>query len=299
MMTDRNNPSEPPLVSIGLPVYNAATYLDQALASLSAQDFASLEILASDNASTDQTPDILARWAAKDPRIKIVRQPRNLGMGGNFSYVRNHARANLYIQAAHDDLWSPTFVTSLYAARQRAPDSLLVVPTVDKMHPDGSHDRRTSPPDLNCLMQRKRIACLLRLAQSGWSYGLFERRALLDSEAARDRFGFEWGNEFVTMLPMILSGRVATCPDAIYFQRQTGSSEERYKPKDLATQKKLRSAFAAEVAQAVQNAGLSTVDRLLLWPALERYIEDHAWKKRRIWRATFSLRRDNGPQPIC
>ena len=102
--------SAPPPVAIGLPVYNGAAFLDEAMASLCAQDFPDLRIVVSDNASTDATPDILATWAARDRRIELHRQRENIGMIGNFAFVRQSADARWFMLAAHDDRWSPGFV---------------------------------------------------------------------------------------------------------------------------------------------------------------------------------------------
>ena len=67
-----------PLITIGLPVYNGAEYLDKALESLSNQKFDGLEILISDNASTDDTPSIIKKWQQTDNRIKSFRQSENI-----------------------------------------------------------------------------------------------------------------------------------------------------------------------------------------------------------------------------
>ena len=65
-MEDR--PKEPP-VTIGLPVFNGADYLEQCVRSLLDQTEADFVILISDNCSTDATPEICARLVTEDPRI--------------------------------------------------------------------------------------------------------------------------------------------------------------------------------------------------------------------------------------
>jgi cellulose synthase/poly-beta-1,6-N-acetylglucosamine synthase-like glycosyltransferase len=66
--------SAPPLVSIGLPVYNGERFLAQALDSLLGQTLGDLEIIVSDNASTDRTAEICKDYAARDARIRYIRQ---------------------------------------------------------------------------------------------------------------------------------------------------------------------------------------------------------------------------------
>jgi len=67
-----------PLVSIGLPVFNGEAYLDEAIRSVLAQSLADLELVISDNASTDRTAEICRDWAATDRRIRYFRNPENL-----------------------------------------------------------------------------------------------------------------------------------------------------------------------------------------------------------------------------
>ena len=75
-MTD--NPGKP-LVSIGLPVYNGQNFLRLAAQSLLAQTYDHIELIISDNASTDATAQICAALAAADPRVRYSRLPGNIG----------------------------------------------------------------------------------------------------------------------------------------------------------------------------------------------------------------------------
>lgn len=99
-----------PQVSIGMPVYNGAKFIHEALDSLLAQTFTDFEMIISDNASTDETEAICREYAAKDQRIKYVRQAENLGAVANFQYVLDEATGEYFMWAAADDVWLPTFV---------------------------------------------------------------------------------------------------------------------------------------------------------------------------------------------
>ena len=103
-------PAQQPRVSMGLPVYNGEQYLATALDSLLAQTFTDFEIVISDNASTDATEEICRRYAARDARIRYVRQPENRGSVFNFNHVFELARGEYYRWHAHDDVCAPTFL---------------------------------------------------------------------------------------------------------------------------------------------------------------------------------------------
>src|SRR5262245_61015968 len=66
-----------PRLSVIVPTYQRAHLLPRTIASLQAQTFGDFEVLVADDASTDDTPAVLAALAAADPRIKPVRLSRN------------------------------------------------------------------------------------------------------------------------------------------------------------------------------------------------------------------------------
>lgn len=100
-------------VSIGMPVFNGAKYIREALDSLLAQTFTDFELIISDNASTDGTEAICREHAEKDPRIRYVRQGENRGAEANFQFVLNEAKGQYFMWAAHDDRWSKDWIKNL------------------------------------------------------------------------------------------------------------------------------------------------------------------------------------------
>ena len=68
-----------PKVSIGMPVYNGAPFIREAIESLLSQTFTDFELVISDNASTDRTEAICREYAEKNQRIRYVRQSENRG----------------------------------------------------------------------------------------------------------------------------------------------------------------------------------------------------------------------------
>jgi glycosyltransferase involved in cell wall biosynthesis len=73
------------LISVVTPVYNGAAWLAECIESVLAQTGVELEYILLDNASTDATPDIAARYAAGDPRMRVVRNPVTLPMNDNWN----------------------------------------------------------------------------------------------------------------------------------------------------------------------------------------------------------------------
>src|SRR3954470_15735733 len=84
---DSRDCAMPPLVSIGLPVYNGARYIAEALESLLAQTYTAFELIISDNGSTDATRSICEEFAARDGRVRYVRHETNRGLAWNWNHV--------------------------------------------------------------------------------------------------------------------------------------------------------------------------------------------------------------------
>jgi len=119
-----------PRLSVGLPVYNGDRYLAKSIDSLLGQSFTDFELIISDNASTDGTEEICRRCAAKDPRIRYVRQPRNIGAVPNHNFVLREARGEYFKWAAHDDVYGRDLLARCVAALDEHPD--VVLSHVDK-----------------------------------------------------------------------------------------------------------------------------------------------------------------------
>jgi glycosyltransferase involved in cell wall biosynthesis len=107
---NQRNLGTPPKVSIGMPVFNGEPFIREALDSLLAQTFSDFELIISDNGSTDGTEAICREYAATDPRIRYVRQPKNRGALFNFQFVLDEARGEYFMWAAHDDRRLPEFL---------------------------------------------------------------------------------------------------------------------------------------------------------------------------------------------
>lgn len=102
--------NRPPKVSVGLPVFNGERFVAEAIESILAQTFEDLEIVISDNASTDGTEEICRAYAEKDERVRYVRSRENLGAAYNFNQTFHLSSGTYFKWAAHDDVLLPEFL---------------------------------------------------------------------------------------------------------------------------------------------------------------------------------------------
>lgn len=101
-----------PLVSLVIPTFDRPAYLEEAVASALAQTYPHIEVLVGDNGSVD----VIRGWARElvsDPRLTYRRNPRNLGMCGNFNALADAARGEFFVAIGDDDRLLPDFVSRL------------------------------------------------------------------------------------------------------------------------------------------------------------------------------------------
>ncbi|WP_295406957.1 FkbM family methyltransferase [uncultured Thiocystis sp.] len=114
-----------PTVSVALPVYNVAPYLGACLDSILAQDFSDLEIICVNDGSTDESPRILAEYASRDPRIRIVDQS-NKGLASTRNTAMEHVRGRYLMHVDSDDLLTPGAISSLVQECERTKADFIV-----------------------------------------------------------------------------------------------------------------------------------------------------------------------------
>jgi glycosyltransferase involved in cell wall biosynthesis len=126
-----------PTVSVGIPVFNGADFLADAVESVLNQTFGDLELIICDNASTDQTAEICREYAGRDRRVRYFRNDRNLGAAPNFNRALAHARGAYFKWLAHDDRLAPSYLAATVAALEARPDALLCNTVVNYINASG------------------------------------------------------------------------------------------------------------------------------------------------------------------
>jgi glycosyltransferase involved in cell wall biosynthesis len=110
-----------PRVSVLMPVYNGAAFLEEAVASVLRQSFADFELIVVDDGSTDRTPEILARLAAADARVRVLRKA-NSGISLTLNVGLEAARGTWIARLDADDLMLPERLQRQLAFIENAPD---------------------------------------------------------------------------------------------------------------------------------------------------------------------------------
>lgn len=112
---------ETPLVSIVTPSYNTGRFVEETLRSVQQQDYPRIEHIVLDSGSTDETPEILARF----PSVRLIR-PAPAAMTDKVNYGFSIAHGDIVAWLCADDYFLPGAVAKAVGALQRNPEAALV-----------------------------------------------------------------------------------------------------------------------------------------------------------------------------
>ena len=206
-----------PRVSVGVPTYNGARYLGEALESLLRQTYEDIEIIISDNASTDATEEVATSFARRDPRVRYDRLPENIGAAANFMRVLELARGEYFRWAAADDLSAPEFIERCVSVLDREPDVVQAYPRtklIDERgavigeYQDGLHIVAERPSD-------RYIQVMERIGLCNAIYGVM-RTAVLRKLPPLGAFE---GSDIPWQAEIALHGKIWEIPEYLFFRR--------------------------------------------------------------------------------
>jgi glycosyltransferase involved in cell wall biosynthesis len=126
-----------PLVTIAIPTFNRASWLEGCILAALSQTYRHFEILVSDNASTDETQQVLGEFS--DSRLRVVRQAKNIGLLPNWNACLAAARGDYVIFVSDDDRVAPWLLERCMDLVQKEPGLPIVVAVCD------IHSERTWP----------------------------------------------------------------------------------------------------------------------------------------------------------
>src|SRR5262245_26431717 len=115
-----------PRVSVILPVYNGAESVERAIRSIQSQTFPDWELLICDDGSRDDSLGLCRAFEARDPRIRILANPRNLGIAATLNRLLSEARGEFYAIQEQDDAAVPERLEWEVAELERHPEAGVV-----------------------------------------------------------------------------------------------------------------------------------------------------------------------------
>jgi glycosyltransferase involved in cell wall biosynthesis len=208
-----------PLVTIAIPTFNRAATLPRALDSALAQTHSDLEVIVSDNASTDATEEISREYAARDERVRYLRRPVNVGPTANLNGLFAAGRAPFTQMLADDDWLDADAVAACLAELRARPDHAVVGARARYWRGD---EVVSTGVDLQLGAQwgaDRALAYFRSVEDNGTFYGLMRTEALRRAGPMPNVLG----NDLVLVGALAFQGKIATL-DTVAVHRDAGGT---------------------------------------------------------------------------
>ena len=204
-------------VSILVAAFNAAPFLEKCLDSLVGQTHTDLEILCVDDASTDDTPAILDRWALRDTRVQVTHLAENGGQAHARNVGLQKATGQFVCMVDSDDWLSPDALEKAVATFEEHPETDCVLFQVVEV--TGQNERRYPLPSFEWMSGAEAFEASLT-----WQlHGLYMVRAELHKRFPYDESSRAYSDDNTTRIHYLHARQVRTC-SGVYFYLQHPAS---------------------------------------------------------------------------
>jgi glycosyltransferase involved in cell wall biosynthesis len=181
-----------PLVSVGIPTYNRAAKLTRAVESVLAQTHRKLELVISDNASSEDTEAVCRAFREQDPRVRYLRSPHNRGPTANFNVLFGELSGDYAMLLSDDDWLDHDYIASCLTELDRRPGHVLACGIAHYLR-DGVVVREGVEMQLENDSPNKRVLTYLReVDENGVFYGLMPKAVLQRAAPLRNVLGNDW-----------------------------------------------------------------------------------------------------------
>lgn len=278
-----------PRVTVGLPVYNGERYLRETLDSWLAQSMNDFELLVSDNASSDATPEIACEYAMRDSRVTHLRREEHVIAFENYNGVAQEVSSPFFCWSADDDLRRADFLRNLLEALERNPNAVLAY-AWPAYFGDPVFTRKYKRPQRKRLVERRpggepsafrRVRALVRTRAWIAVYGVVR------TEALRETRLFHWPKEIPSdsglLFELAALGELHCVPEPLISIRLHGDSLGRSGRDELGLDPSGKHLDAAAI-EFLNDLPLSAVERRLVLREVEVWCRRTRLPRRFLWR---------------
>lgn len=240
-------------------VHNGERFLAETLASVAVQTFADFEFLIVDDASTDNTPQILANFAASDERIVLLRNETNLGLTKSLNRGLAAARTPLIARMDSDDICEPQRLARQAAFLDANPTHLLVASSYRAIDEKGRTRYVKRKPATH-----DRIRWWFRFRMPIEHPSVMFRSHLPDQTPVRYDENYQLAQDYALFTKLSDHGKLAILPEVLFTYRVHAGNL-------TATRRNEQRANVLRIALSVQERDLSKEVREDLRPMMECY----------------------------
>lgn len=214
-----------PLVTVGLPTFNRPVGLRKCLETIVQQTYRHLDIIISDNCSTDeQVQQVILEYAAKDRRIRHFRQTENIGLEENFNFVYSQANTDYFIWVSDDDYYDTNYIAECVRYLEQNPDHILCSGIARYYSGDKFLFDETMFKVNQTAAFRRVYRYFSKAGKNGNFYGVF-RNHQLKTKPIGGHVGCDWS----FMAKMAILGKLTFISSTAYHRSADGNSGTRRK----------------------------------------------------------------------
>ncbi len=215
-----------PRVTVGIPTYNRPKGLERTLQCICSQTYSNLEIIVSDNCSSDTAVlPVLKKYTAQDSRVKFFVQEQNITIVPNFQFLLDKASGEYFMWAADDDFWDDDFIEVCVNGMMADKDIVLSMTNLKIVGLDGNPNNSR----LNRgFMQRNLFARSFNFVRSTdenkyFFCGLYKTALVKDIP-----FNNNWGGDHMFIYEALTKGKFLYLPGKSSFYYFRGGSSGNY-----------------------------------------------------------------------
>jgi GT2 family glycosyltransferase len=258
-----------PLVTALVPTYNGAAFITRTLDSLAAQTWPDLEILIGDDRSTDDTLDVVRRFADSHPNTRIVERDTNLGWLRNSNDLMARAAGELMFFAFHDDIVAPTYVEELVGALRTNERAVLSFSDMHVYELDGRVNLHVFDrlEGLRTSLERGRV--MVRRTENWWvpNRGLFRSSAFTQVGGIHPNEKGEFSADWTWLLGLSLIGEFVRVPEVLCTKYYMAGSLSKRWPQDTAQ------------VLALRRSGIAEIRRSTVAPLVKLRLIGYLWRR--------------------
>lgn len=231
-----------PTVSVIIPSYNHAHFLDKAIESVVAQTYSDWEIVLVDDRSSDNSIEVARSFG--DPRIRVYQNETNLGTYGNQQRALGLAEGELIAVLNSDDLWAPDKLEKQVAALQAHPECSFCYVLGWMVDAEG---KPITDTDVHLDWPTSEV-------QRPLPYLLYENRILASGvlfrrQGLRFETSLRYSGDWAALLEASVRGPASCVPERLTFWRQHETNTYRVSEKQVLEEIRVRRAIDAHAAK--------------------------------------------------
>jgi glycosyltransferase involved in cell wall biosynthesis len=258
-----------PLVSVGIPTFNRPEGLRRTLECITRQTYKNLEIVISDNASTNSgVEEVATEYVNNDYRVKYFKQEINRGAALNFRFVLDQAAGEYFMWAADDDEWLPEFIES--CLELFGSNTALVCPEMEVFWRTANRKEEIMLPVIKENMDTySRLVALMDCLAPSMIYGLHRKEVILSAWDCKNIFDFY---DCAVLLDILSKYEIIICNKRLY-TAGIDASDYVVKPNKISSKSQLiYFPFLIRAASSIRSTNMNYNQKIELYLSLFLFV---------------------------